>query len=416
MEEISKDQLEERIVRLQQELDRKDLNYLHLERERIHKLSKITERQLEEAKAECKNLDKEIEDIERQHQVELKVYKQKMKHLLCEHQKTTSELKVDGLTSTDTVQKEQARLETTLHERMKDVQELDLENLEELKLKHAEEITKRRNSWEVKLTEIRAKCEEKKLELKQQLDNIRKTITIQRTDFWNNYIVGYTADDILSDVNAGLQQDLEKKYSLQKQLNTLKGKQKEKALPYYLQDNKHFRDVLTVIEKETEIMEKKYTRHSKYSIQNKRPIIKAKAKHLANLKRDCAVLEQKLSQLQLKRDEVYKSFTQNVDKAQHNADLRKMRLSKGLEAVTESLEKTQAQLSSVLSASNMDQSDLARATNNIEEDINSSKDCIKDLLYIKAKISKARKELLLTHEAQQRALGVPTEELCRKLF
>ncbi|KAM7416878.1 hypothetical protein PAMA_018788 [Pampus argenteus] len=314
MEEISKDQLEECIVRLQRELERKDLNYLRLERERIHKLSKITERQLEEAKAECKNLDKEIEDIEKQHQVELKVYKQKMKHLLCEHQKTISELKVDGLTSTDAVQKEQARLETTLQ----DVQELNVENL------------------------------------------------------------------------------------VKKQLNELKGKQKEKDLPYYLRDNKHFKDVLTVIEKETEILEKKYTRHSKYSIQNKRSNIKAKAKQLADLKRDCAVLEQKASQ--------------NVEKAQHNADLRKMRLSKGLEAVTESLEKTQAQLSSVLSASNMDQSALVRATNNIEEDIISSKDCIKDLLDIKAKISKARKELLLTHEAQQRALGVPTEKLCGKLF
>lgn len=56
-----------------------------------------------------------------------------MKHLLCEHQNTISELKADGLVSREMMQKEQEHLETELHKEMTaimvDMQELDNENL-----------------------------------------------------------------------------------------------------------------------------------------------------------------------------------------------------------------------------------------------------------------------------------------------
>lgn len=56
-----------------------------------------------------------------------------MKHLLCEHQNTISELKADGLVSTEKVQKEQEKLETELQKDLRaimvDMQELDNEDL-----------------------------------------------------------------------------------------------------------------------------------------------------------------------------------------------------------------------------------------------------------------------------------------------
>ncbi len=56
-----------------------------------------------------------------------------MKHLLCEHQNTISELKADGLVSTEVLKKEQEQLEAELHKEMKaimvDIKQLDNENL-----------------------------------------------------------------------------------------------------------------------------------------------------------------------------------------------------------------------------------------------------------------------------------------------
>ena len=56
----------------------------------------ITKRQLEEKKAELRNKEREMEEAEERHQVEIKVYKQKVKHLLYEHQNNITELKAES--------------------------------------------------------------------------------------------------------------------------------------------------------------------------------------------------------------------------------------------------------------------------------------------------------------------------------
>lgn len=62
-------------MHLREELDREreERNYFQLERDKIHTFWEITERQLEEVKAELKNLHKGIEEDEGRHQVEIKV-------------------------------------------------------------------------------------------------------------------------------------------------------------------------------------------------------------------------------------------------------------------------------------------------------------------------------------------------------
>ena len=51
---------------------------------------------MDEKKADLRNRDREMEEAEERHQVEIKVYKQKVKHLLYEHQNNITKLKADG--------------------------------------------------------------------------------------------------------------------------------------------------------------------------------------------------------------------------------------------------------------------------------------------------------------------------------
>ena len=69
-------QLEEHIVRLREELDREreERNYFQLERDKVNTFWEITKRQLEEKKAELRNKDREMEDAEERHQIEIKVF------------------------------------------------------------------------------------------------------------------------------------------------------------------------------------------------------------------------------------------------------------------------------------------------------------------------------------------------------
>lgn len=68
-------QVEEHVSRIREELDRErqERNYFQLERDKIHTFWEITRRQLEEKKAALRNKDREMEEAEERHQVEIKV-------------------------------------------------------------------------------------------------------------------------------------------------------------------------------------------------------------------------------------------------------------------------------------------------------------------------------------------------------
>ncbi|XP_059211612.1 dynein regulatory complex subunit 4-like [Centropristis striata] len=410
-EEMSKEQMEEHIVSLREELDREreERNYFQLERDKIHTFWEIKDRELEEIKAECKNLDKEIEEDEGRHQVEIKVYKQKMKHLLCEHQNTICELKADGELSIQVLQKEQQQLESQLHNDMKakmvDIQELDIENLiKELELKHKEKMTEARNSWEKQLTERTAKCEERTELLTQEQVNMTKYATSEREHFLSSHINDLTEvhNNALSDAKAfidAIQDDLDVNDDLKYRRKAVHDKLQEikKDLACRLEENKKLALDVKEVEEENAIAEKKM----KHFTPEKDMKEKVLRKKLNDLKSDHETLELKFSELQLQRDELYKSFPQNIQKVQHLAGMKNTLLGRKLQGLTDGLENTQAQLSSVLSASNVDQTALSGITKKLEENFDFSNNSIKNLQYKRAQISQARKELLLTYEAQQ---------------
>lgn len=72
------------------------------------------------------------------------------------------------------------------------------------------------------------------------------------------------------------------------------------------------------------------------------------------------------AQLQLEKDKLCEAFSESAEEVQRNADMTHVVLEKKLRALKESLEKTEAQLSAVLSASNTDQTALSGITKKIE--------------------------------------------------
>ena len=62
-------------MRLKEELDREreERNFFQLERDKVNTFWEITKRQLEESKATVRNKERELEDAEERHQVEIKV-------------------------------------------------------------------------------------------------------------------------------------------------------------------------------------------------------------------------------------------------------------------------------------------------------------------------------------------------------
>ncbi|GLD96353.1 hypothetical protein PINS_up005036 [Pythium insidiosum] len=68
-------------------------NEFQQQREKINYFWIVEKKNLEDRKAELRNKERERQDLEEKHQVEIKVYKQRVKHLLYEHQNEITGLK-----------------------------------------------------------------------------------------------------------------------------------------------------------------------------------------------------------------------------------------------------------------------------------------------------------------------------------
>ena len=59
----------------------------------------MSSKQLDECRAEARVKDRELEESEERHQMEVKVYKQKVKHLLYEQENHLADLKAENMVS-----------------------------------------------------------------------------------------------------------------------------------------------------------------------------------------------------------------------------------------------------------------------------------------------------------------------------
>ncbi|XP_039619335.1 dynein regulatory complex subunit 4 [Polypterus senegalus] len=429
-EEMSKEQLEEHIVRLREELDREreERNYFQLERDKIHTFWEITRRQLEEKKAELRNKDREMEDSEERHQVEIKVYKQKVKHLMYEHQNNTSELKAEGVVAMTIAQKEHSSEENELRKGIRALkidikeQELGNENLvKNLKLKHDEEITKLQSDFERQVKEIEVKYEKKMRVLRDELDLRRKNEIHEIEERKNSQINTLMKNhekafsDIKNYYNDITLNNLALINSLKEQVEELKKKDErlQKEMTEAQLQNKKLTERLQKAREEVAELQKQLANYKKdkASLANTKARLKVANKEMSDLKWEHEVLEQRFSKVQSERDELYQKFVKAIQEVQQKSGFKNLLLERKLLALTETLEKKEAQLNEVLSASNLDPAALTVVTRKLEDVLDSKNTAIKDLQYELARVCKAHNDLLRTYEAKLNAFGIPVDEL-----
>ena len=108
---------------------------------------------------------------------------------------------------------------------------------------------------------------------------------------------------------------------------------------------------------------------------------------------------------------MYKKFVKAIHDVQQKSNLKNLLLEKKLGALGETLEKKEAQLNEVLTASNLDPSALSVVTRKLEDVLDSKNSAIKDLQYELARVCKAHNDLLRTYEAKLGQFGIPVEEM-----
>ncbi|CAI7993563.1 Dynein regulatory complex subunit 4 [Geodia barretti] len=357
-DDMTTEQLQEHVVRLRDEVDkeRAERNFFQLERDKVNSFWEISQRQLEEANATMRNKERELEDAEERHQVEIKVYKQKVKHLLYEHQNNITELKRDGAVAM-TLEEEQHRQhegdvrqeKRTLKVELKEMELAHQDATKALKMEHDKAVTAMREEFEQMATELQAKHEKKMVAQRDELELRRKAEIHEVEERKNGQINTLMKNhekafsDIKNYYNDITLNNLALINSLKEQLEKMKKDQDklEKQLAETQAENRRLQDPLQKAREELAELHKQLSSYErdKVSLANAKARLKVQESELKSLRWEHEVLEQRFAQVQQERDELYTRFTKAIHEVQQKSGLKNLLLEKKLSTLTDTLEK-----------------------------------------------------------------------------
>ncbi|XP_046386719.1 dynein regulatory complex subunit 4 isoform X2 [Ischnura elegans] len=395
--EMNREQLEAHCHRLREELEREreERNFFQIERDKLKSFWDITRKELEETKAELRNKDRDMEEEEEAHQSEMKFLRQKIKHLLYEHQNNLAELKAENMVSLKLSQENHQEEEGEL---LKDIQKLK-ENLEEkeidhqeqlrtLRLKHSEEIVALQEKFLRKAEEIEDKAERDLTALRDELSLTHRMELTEVEERKNQQIETLIQNHEQAFADA-------KNYYNDITLNNLSliGSLKEELENQKQQSERMERHVRDVQNENSSLVE---------------PLRIAK-KEVAELKRNLQNYEKDkicLANTRLK----LKICQKEVDDLSSENGVLDVSLQK-VTALLETLERKEVQLRQIIEASHLDPNAVAGITLQIEDVLYRKDAAYRELQWELSRVTKAHDDLICTYEAKLRQLGISQSEL-----
>eukprot|EP00163_Fabomonas_tropica_P031533 TRINITY_DN752_c1_g1_i2.p1 TRINITY_DN752_c1_g1~~TRINITY_DN752_c1_g1_i2.p1 ORF type:complete len:387 (-),score=137.25 TRINITY_DN752_c1_g1_i2:355-1515(-) len=369
-----------------------------------------------------------MEEVEERTQVEIKVYKQKVKHLLYEHQNNVTLLKTDNETALKLQNDDHRTREAELK---KDRRALKLE-LKEQQLSHEDviknlkqdqdkNITKLRQEYERQTSELQAKYEDKVRTLREELD-VRRKIEIMEIEERKNQHINELMKkherafgEIKNYYNDITHNNLDLIKTLKQEVSVMKKNEatNEKLMFEIAQENKRLSEPLEKALKEVDTLRHELANYQKdkLSLQNAKARLVVQAEQLKQIRWEHEVLEQRFKQVEAERDDLYNKFEQTIYDVQQKAGFKNLLLEKKLDTMNDALEKKDAQLSEVLAASNLDQGAMNNVSRKLQEVLETKNTAIKDLQYELAKTIKSHNDLIGVYESKLAEYGIPGEEL-----
>merc|ERR1719482_817781 len=159
----------------------KDRNYMQLEKDMVNRFYEITKQEVSQIEAELLTMDRQMEMLERDHRVHIKVHEQKVQSLEYEHKNSKRQVTQEGDMG---VQKERDihtdnvmrmnREKIDIKRELKDQQLANEEDVKMLRQGFAKSLGKLRETFEQNHRQLEAQYEEQVRQLKIDLELKRK--------------------------------------------------------------------------------------------------------------------------------------------------------------------------------------------------------------------------------------------------
>lgn len=366
---MSKEELEEQIIALRQELETEQQEWrtFQLERDKIFAFWEISKRTLEETRAELRNRRREREESDEPRRLEVMTYKQKLKHVLNESQSQQSVVKIGAVAINSVVQNQHTEVELgmwkEIHDLKTDYRQKKIYNqncLKELKLKNQVEVMELSNTYCKIIREIEAKYQknmqllmdtEEKMRRSEiiELEERMKTRKIALVEEHDRALRG--AEEYYSAAQKKLLVD---QRVLKDELEDATRQQgrSEIELQAAQQDNKHLKATLQELEYVVPNLQRQLEEHNeaKAKLSASRARTKTIEKQLRHVKLDYELLLQALTQVRQERDALQQNQTAAILDMQQRSGLKELLLERKVAVLGETLEKREAQLCAVLAS------------------------------------------------------------------
>jgi len=431
LKELSAPMLRDRIEMLNYRLNKaaKDRNLFQLEKDMVNRFYDITKQEVKQIEAELLNMDRQMEMLERDHRVHIKVHEQKVQHLEYEHRNSKRQVSQEGEMS---IQKEKEMhaehgmgMNKEKLEIKRELKEKQLANEDDVKMLRqgfAKSLAGLRKTFEENHQKLESQYEDQVEQLKVDLELRRKVeiheIEERKNQHINELLFNHQEafDEIKAYYNDITHDNLQLIRSLKDEITEMKEREKrnQKKMAMLTQENKDLSEPLArKLEEQRELEDKlKSYGKDKMALKNLKAHHKQLEEKISEAKQDYRGTEEKYRKLEKERDDLYRRFQKAVREIQRKAELGKNSvLEKKIEQLQMQYDEKQAQLTEVLAAAKLDPGVVASVTKKLEQVLGTKNRQIKDLQYQVHQCTKSYNDTIRVYESKLPALGIDPEEI-----
>lgn len=399
-------------------------NYFQVERDKVNNLWDVTKAEVTNEQFRLSNAESELEELERNHQVEMKVYKQKVRHLLYDHKTEVQQAKVasdTALQQADAAHDLRVKeLETDRQHRLSAAQ--SLKEVHEGRIidqrdshQYMLTVTKKRNH-EKEVTRLQALYEGKMSTLREDLE-LRRRAEIQDVEeryhqHLNKLIQQHETKfgEMKAYYNNITRNNLEIIASLKEEIVTMKNNDEQnESLMYEIErENSTLVSPLEQIEKEVAELQEKKRQHfqDKQSLLMARGRLKMLQQQVNELRQAKESLEEQYKKVYDEREELKAKFELALRDAMGVVAERNNSLEQQLLEAYAHLEQRDAQLGGVLHAMNIEPAAMELISGEIDNEVQTKNQIIKDLHFELRKLEKKMNAVVLEYERRCRTVGL----------
>eukprot|EP00760_Papus_ankaliazontas_P015643 PhM_4_TR16636/c0_g1_i1/m.60072/K19942/GAS8; growth arrest-specific protein 8 len=403
-------------------------NYFQLERDKIQKFWDITMKELENAKYELVNADHDIEAMEDRHLVEMRVYKQKVRHLLYEHKETVRMIRSGADESqSESVSEHKGRVtslkqnKTVLHSELQSLMTEHEAQMKELREGHRLMLERRKKDHDRMLRDVQKKFEQKLVVLRDELDLRRRAeihdLEERKNEHINELLRRHQAAflEMKKYYNEITANNLDLIKCLKDEISSMKKNEEhnENLMYEIAQENKGLNVPLTDARKVVEELRAQLHNYDKdkLSLRNTMARLSLLDRQFKQLTEDHATLQKKYMEVETDRDDLASRFERVLYDAKERAAQRTYSLEEQLNGLINASEQRDAQLVSVLSAANLDPHVLDTLTRKLEDLLESKNRAIKDLHFELHKVEQTHQEVVAAYERKCTKSQLPVLDL-----